>query len=171
MAEKTDKKTFEEILKGQGLTDEAALKVREDLKANSIYLTSEENIDVRYQKLKSQSEEADKEIADLRKANEDLRKASEESKTLEEKISGYESKVTDLEAKLKAQTLDSALKIAALSSGAQDPDYIAYKLSGGNTLELDGDGKVKGIDEMLEALRQAHPSQFTSAKAATGGPV
>ena len=43
---------FVEILKANRLTDEVIAKVSADMKANKVYLASEENLDVRYNKLK-----------------------------------------------------------------------------------------------------------------------
>ena len=41
-----------EILKANGVDDEVITKITADMKANKVYLASEENLDVRYNKLK-----------------------------------------------------------------------------------------------------------------------
>lgn len=43
---------LQEILKAQGLNDEALKKVAEEMKKNKIYTSSEENLDIRYGKVK-----------------------------------------------------------------------------------------------------------------------
>ena len=54
---------FTEILKAQNLTDEQIVKISAEMKSNKIYLASEENLDVRYNKLKLESEQANQELA------------------------------------------------------------------------------------------------------------
>lgn len=43
---------LKEILKAQGLNEEALEKVAEEMKKNKIYTSSEENLDIRYGKVK-----------------------------------------------------------------------------------------------------------------------
>ena len=67
--------TISEILKAKGVADEVITAVLEDMKANKIFTASEENLDVRYGKLKTDHEgkvkeldEANNLIAELRKS-------------------------------------------------------------------------------------------------------
>ena len=69
--------TLQEILKANGLDDEAVKKVVDDMKSNKIFTASEENLDVRYGKLKTDHDaltakdaESQKLIAELQKATE-----------------------------------------------------------------------------------------------------
>ena len=41
-----------EILKANGIDDEIATKITNDMKANKVFTASEENLDIRYAKLK-----------------------------------------------------------------------------------------------------------------------
>ena len=45
-----------EILKAKGLDDEAIKSIQDEMKANKIYTASEENLDIRYGKFKTDHE-------------------------------------------------------------------------------------------------------------------
>ena len=63
--------TINEILKARGLDDTAINAVLDDLKANKLYFSSEENLDIRYGKLKDQhagtSKQREEALASLEK--------------------------------------------------------------------------------------------------------
>ena len=56
------------------------------------------------------------------------------------------------------------MKIALLSSGCKDVDYITFKLKEKGELSLDGSGKVKGMDDKIAALKTQFPAQFGTPK-------
>ena len=53
---------LEEILKQQGLSDEQVATIKKSMTDNKIYITSLENADERYTKLKGQKEDAEKQL-------------------------------------------------------------------------------------------------------------
>ena len=58
---------LKELLMSNGLEEEKAEAVISEMKANKIYITAEENMDVRYPKLKTQYESLKAEIEELKK--------------------------------------------------------------------------------------------------------
>ena len=150
-------KTIEQILKDAGLEPEAVETVLSEMGENNIYTASEENLDIRYRKLK-QTHEAT--LAELETANttmESLKGTAQASEELQKVIADYEAEVEKLKAeKAKAET-ESALKVALMEAGAKDIDYAMYKFG---EAKLDENGKVVDFDAKMESLKAEHPDQF-----------
>ena len=71
--------TIQEILKSAGLTDEQISAVAEAMKANKVYTASEENLDIRYGKLKADHESVTKQYGEAQSLIEELKKTSKEN--------------------------------------------------------------------------------------------
>lgn len=155
--------TIAEILKAKGLDDETISAIQEDMKANSIFTASEENLDVRYGKLKTQHDCTAAELTEAQKLIAELKKSTKGNEDLQGKITGYESQVAQLQAELEKTKLESAIKVELLSAKALDVDYLAFKLREKGELELDDQGKIKGWDDKVAALKTQFPTQFESA--------
>lgn len=152
-----------EILKAKGISDDIIKAVQEDMKTNKIFTASEENLDIRYGKLKT---EHDSKLSELTEANNliaELKKNNKGNEGLQQKISDYERQVAQLQAELQQTKLDAAIKVELLSSKALDVDYLTFKLKEKGELELDENGKVKGWDDKIAALKTQFPTQFESA--------
>lgn len=155
--------TLQEILKSQGLSDEQIKSVVGEMKQNKIFTSGEENLDIRYNKLKG---EHDSKIEELTKANQlidELKKSNKGNEDLQSKISEYETTIADLNAKLEETQIQSAVKVALLENKALDIDYLTFKLKGKEELKLDKDGKIKGIDDMIAGLKAQFPNQFETS--------
>ena len=155
--------TLQEILKSQGLSDEQIKSVVGEMKQNKIFTSGEENLDIRYNKLKG---EHDSKIEELTKANQlidELKKSNKGNEDLQSKISEYETTIADLNAKLEETQIQSAVKVALLENKALDIDYLTFKLKGKEELKLDKDGKIKGIDDMIAGLKTQFPNQFETS--------
>lgn len=156
---------FVEILKAKGLTDEAIAEVSAEMKANKIFLASEENLDVRYNKLKLESEAN---VAELQKSQaliKDLQSGTKANEELQGKIKEYESEIKDLKAAAEKQKVESALDRALIEAKVQDVDYIKFKVKEkGDELKLDENGKLANVNDLLEGLKIQFPSQFSSTE-------
>ncbi len=155
--------TLQEILKSQGLSDEQIKSVVDEMKQNKIFTSGEENLDIRYNKLKG---EHDSKIEELTKANQlidELKKSNKGNEDLQSKINEYESTIANLNAKLEETQIQSAVKVALLENKAMDIDYLTFKLKGKGELKLDKDGKIKGIDDMIAGLKTQFPNQFETS--------
>lgn len=155
-----------EILKSKGVADDVIKAVLEDMKTNKIYTSGEENLDVRYSKLKADHDGLSKQYAEANTLIEELKKSSKGNEDLQGKITGYETQVAQLQAELDKAKLDNAIQLALRDAKAVDPDYLAYKLREKykpEELTLDENGKVKGMDDKLAGLKTQFPAQFEAS--------
>lgn len=154
--------TLKEILKSQGLNDEQIEKVLGEMKQNKIFTAGEENLDIRYSKLKTDHDNLTTQHTEATKLIEELKKGSKGNEDLQKKITDYESQVENLQAELQKTKIESAVKVALLSAKAKDVDYLTFKLKEKGELKLDEQGNIKGIDDMLAGLKTQFPTQFES---------
>jgi len=152
-----------EIMKAKGISEDIIKAVQEDMKANKIFTASEENLDIRYGKLKT---EHDSKLSELNEANNliaELKKNNKGNEGLQNKIADYEGQVAQLQAELEKTRVEAAIKVELLSSKALDVDYLTFKLKEKGEIELDENGKIKGWDDKIAALKTQFPTQFESA--------
>ena len=152
--------TLAEVLKAKGI-DEAVIKgILEDMKANKIFTASEENLDVRYGKLKTDHDGKLAELTEAQNLIAELKKSNKGNEGLQQQVSDYEAKVAQLQTELEQTRLDAAIKVELLSSKALDVDYLTFKLKEKGELALDEHGKIKGWDDKIAALKTQFPTQF-----------
>lgn len=154
--------TLQEILKAKGLSDEDIESVVGEMKQNKIFTASEENLDIRYGKLKGDFDNLTKKDAESTQLIEQLKKSNAGNEGLQQKITEYEGKVQSLEQKLQQTRIESALKVALLEANVTDVDYLAFKIKEKGEVSLGDDGKIKGIDDTIAALKTQFPQHFTS---------
>ena len=156
--------TLEEILKSQGLNDEQVESIVGEMKQNKIFTASEENLDVRYAKLKTDHEGK---LAELEKANgliSELQKTNKGNEEMQTQITDYKNQVEQLQQEIEQTKIDAAIKVALLSEKALDVDYLTFKLrEKGDALELDEQGNIKGWRDKLDSLKTQFPTQFETA--------
>lgn len=159
--------TLQEILKANGLNDEAVKKVVEDMKSNKIFTASEENLDVRYGKLKTDHDALTAKDAESQKLIAELQKATEGQKDVQGKIAEYEATIKKQSEELEQTKKESALKVGLLSAGAKasDIDYLMYKMQNDKDwkAELGENGEIKGLDEKVKGLKTQFPNQFEAS--------
>lgn len=159
--------TMQELLKSLDLTDEQITSITTKMKENKMFISSEENLDVRYAKLKEQHDALTKQQEESSKLIEDLKKLTEGQEDTQNKIKEYQTKMTELEEQLVAERTESALKVALLASGvkATDIDYIMFKCKSDADWKpvLDDSGNIKGIDDKIKGLKTQYPNQFEAS--------
>lgn len=101
---------------------------------------------------------------------EELKKGTKGNEELQGKVTAYETQVAQLQEQLKQTQLDSAIKVALLGAKATDVDYMTFKLKEKGELELDENGKIKGIDDKISGLKTQFPNQF-EADGGKGGTI
>lgn len=154
--------TLQEILKSQGLSDEQIEKVTGEMKQNKIFLADEENLGIRYKKLKDDHDALTKQHGEATTLIDELKKGSKGNEQLQSKITAYETQVAELQKELERTKVESAIKVALLSAKATDVDYLTFKLKEKGEIKLDDQGNIKGIDDMLAGLKTQFPTQFES---------
>ena len=156
--------TLIEILKAKGISEDIIKAVQDDMKTNNIFTASEENLDVRYGKLKTQHESASAQLKEANNLIAELKKSTEGQGEVQQKVAGYEQQIATLQAELKQAQIDGEVNVALLSAGVKpdDIDYVTFKLKAKGELELDEQGKIKGMDDKIAALKTQLPAQFAA---------
>ena len=157
--------TLEELLKEQGLSDEQINAVSAGMKENKIYTSSEENLDVRYGKLKEQHNTLTGEHAKATELIEQLKKSQSGNEDLKAKIAEYEAQIAQLKADNAALQAENALKFALKDAGAVDVDYIMFKAREKGEIKLNEDGSIKGVDDLISGLKTQLPNMFVNGDA------
>lgn len=152
-----------EILKAKNIGDDVIQAIMDDMKANKIYLASEENLDIRYGKLKTQHEGVTKERDEARATLEELQKATKGQENLQQIIKDHEQREAQLQAELEQTKIEAEIKVGLLAEKALDVDYLTFKLKEKGELALDENGKIKGWEDKVAALKTQLPNQFESA--------
>lgn len=152
--------TLSELLKQQGLDDETVTKITEAMKANKIYTAGEENLDIRYGKLKGDHEALSTQLTEANALIEQLKQGSKGNEKLQGKISEYESTVEQLKAENERLKIESAAKVKLLNAKADDIDYLMWKMKESGELKLGEDGEIVGIDGIVSDLQSKYPSHF-----------
>ena len=165
---------FNEILKAKGLEETVITEILSDLKANKIYFASEENMDIRYPKLKTQHEGTTKQLEEALATIETLKKSTKGQEDAQKVISEHEAREQALIEELNKTKLEAAIKVELLSSKAKDVDYLTFKLNekmkkDGETLTLDDSGAIKGWEDKLAGLKTQFPQMFESGEGNDGG--
>ena len=155
--------TLAELLKAKGIDDGIIKTILEEMKSNKIFTASEENLDVRYGKLKTDHEGKLAELTEAQNLIAELKKSTKGNEGLQQRITEYEGQVATLQAELEQTKLDAAIKVELLSSKALDVDYLTFKLKEKGELALDENGKIKGWDDKVAALKTQFPTQFEAA--------
>lgn len=144
------------------VSDEQIKAITAGMKENKIYTASEENLDIRYGKLKTDYDNLTTQHGESTKLIEQLKKDAKNDEALQGKITAYETQVADLQKELDETRLESAIKVALMNAKTDDVGYMAFKLKEGGALELDEDGNIKGIDEKISNLKTQFPTHFDS---------
>lgn len=156
--------TLSELLKAQNLTDEQINAIVAAMKDNKIFTTSEENLDIRYGKLKTDYDGLSKQHSEAQTLIDQLKKSSKGNEELQTKIGNYETQVAELQKELEETRVKAAIKVGLLEAKALDIDYLTFKLGEKGEIKLDENGNIEGWDDKLAGLKTQFPTQFESAQ-------
>lgn len=136
------------ILKKQGYTDDQIKIIMDELAANKLYVSSVENPEETIKKL--EKEKAKLEEDAKKKPDDQLdTTAAEEIKKLQETV--------------RQGRINTQLIVALTKAHAADVDYLMYqaeKTGDIKKIQIDEDGKVTGVDELVASLKRNHAGQF-----------
>lgn len=152
-----------EILKAKNIGDDVIQAILADMKASGIYTASEENLDIRYGKLKTQHEGLNKQLTEAQALIENLQKSTKGQEEAQQQIATYKQQNEKLLAELEQTKIEAEIKVGLLAEKALDVDYLTFKLKEKGELALDENGKIKGWDDKVAALKTQLPTQFESA--------
>lgn len=151
-----------EILKAKGVSDDLIQAIQEDMKANKVYTASEENLDIRYGKLKTQHEGVSKQLEEANALIEEMKKSTKGQEDLQAKITAHEQREAQLQAELEKTKLEAEIKVGLLAEQVEEDSlgYVAFMLKEKGDLALDENGKIKGWDDKVAALKTQLPKHF-----------
>ena len=155
--------TLTEILKANGIDDEVVGKITADMKSNRIFTAGEENLDIRYAKLKNEHTTSTQTISELQKQIAEYEALKVQNATLIEEAS---KKIAEMQAENAKIKTDYALERALMEAKVQDVDYLKYKLKEKHPegFKLDENGKISSINAVLDDLKVQFPNQFTKTE-------
>lgn len=154
---------LKEIMLANGIDNAVIEKIASEMKANKIYTASEENLDIRYGKLKNehtaltqQATELQSQISQFEQLKAQLTSQAEEAN---KKIAEMQSE----NAKIKA---DYALERALMEAKVQDVDYMKFKIKEKHPdgFKLDENGKIESINTVIDDLKVQFPNQFAKTE-------
>ena len=151
---------FKAYLISIGIAEDVATKAVEGMKENKFFLSQEEHIDDRYNKLKAQKEAADEQLKTATQTIESLKTSNTSNEDLQGVIKQHEETIQTLKDQNQATQKQSAIDVSLIKHGARNPKAVAALLDA-KKIEFSEDG-VKGIDEQLEALKTSDAYLFQS---------
>lgn len=154
--------TINEILKAAGLDDTAIQTVLDSMKTNKIFTASEENMDIRYGKLKDQHAGVSKQLEEANALIETMKKDTKGQEDLQKKITDYEAQVAQLQKQNLELRAESGMDRLLIAAGAKqsDLDYLKFQWRKKGEIAFDDQGEIKGADDVVAALKTQCPAQF-----------
>ena len=152
-----------EILKANGVNDDVANKIKSDMKTNKVFTASEENLDIRYGKLKNDHATAQQTITTLQEQVAQFEQLKSQNASLVEEAN---KKLAELQAENDRIKLDNAVERALIEAKVQDVDYMKFKLKEKHPegFKLDENGKIESINTVLDDLKVQFPNQFAKTE-------
>jgi len=148
-----------------GATEDQTKSFTDAMKAKKIYPASEENMDDRYSKLKKQHATTSEQLKDALAKITTLESGVAGSESIQQDLTAAQNKITSLEAQLKQARVEAQGRMALLSAGAKSDaiDFLMFRLQADGELEQDENGKVKGLEDKIAALKTQQPVHFEAA--------
>ena len=152
-----------EILKANGVEDDVITKITADMKTNKIYTAGEENLDIRYGKLKNEHAQAQQSITDLQQQVAQFEQLKSQNANMIEEAN---RQLAELQSENDRIKLDNALERALIEAKVQDVDYMKFKLKEKHPdgFKLDENGKIESINTVLDDLKVQFPNQFAKVE-------
>ena len=152
-----------EILKANGVEDDVITKITADMKTNKVYTAGEENLDIRYGKLKNEHAQAQQSITDLQQKVAEFEQLKSQNANLIEEAN---KKLAELQSENDRIKLDNALERALIEAKVQDVDYMKFKLKEKHPdgFKLDENGKIESINTVIDDLKVQFPNQFAKTE-------
>ncbi len=152
-----------DILKANGIDDATVEKIAGDMKTNKVFTAGEENLDIRYGKLKNEHTALQQNVTDLQSQIAQFEQLKVQNITLMEEAN---KKVEQLQSENERIRTDYAIERALIEAKVQDVDYMKYKLKEKypDGFRLDDNGKIESINNVLDDLKVQFPTQFTKTE-------
>jgi Type IIA topoisomerase (DNA gyrase/topo II, topoisomerase IV), A subunit len=153
---------FKELLKARGLTDEQINEIIVDMGSHKLFITKEEKIEERYNKLKLQKEDLEDNLSKANSIIKTLKADNATNETLQATIKTHEATIatmkSDHETKIKDMSIEAA--ITSKLTDTKYPELLATKFDK-TKLSISEDGTVLGIAEQLTSIKENYKDLFT----------
>lgn len=153
--------TLQEILAAQNLNEEQIAAIEAAMKENKIFTSGEENIDIRYSKLKGEHDTKIKELEGAQELIKQLQDSAKDNSEIQTKIKDYEAQIEQLQADAAKAKLDYAIKAGLLERNVNSDsiDFLLFKINQDNKdLKFDENDKLEGID--FDEIKTKYSSHF-----------
>ena len=160
---------LKEILASQSLSEEQITAIETAMKENKIYTSAEENIDIRYNKLKEEKQAQDNEFQKAQELIKQLQDSAKGNEEIQNKIKEYEAQIEQLKTDAAKAKLDYAIKASLLEKNVNPDsiDYLLFKINQENKeLKFDENDKLQGID--FDELKTKYVSHFKAEDSNAG---
>ena len=160
--------TLNEILNANGVAEDVVTAILAAMKENKIFTASEENLDIRYGKLKTENEGVVKQLNEANSTIESLKKSTKGQEEAQQKITAYEQQVAQLNQELADEKWRNRARLGLMQAGADDIDYVLYKLEESMTKEgkerkLTDAEEIDGWADLLKNVQTALPQRFAKS--------
>ena len=154
---------LKEIMLANGIDNAVIDKIASEMKANKIYTASEENLDIRYGKLKNEHTALTQQTTDLQSQIAQFEQLKAQLTSQAEEANKKIAEMQSENAKIKA---DYALERALMEAKVQDVDYMKFKLKEKHPdgFKLDENGKIESINTVIDDLKVQFPNQFSKVE-------
>ena len=154
---------LKEIMLANGIDNAVIDKIASEMKANKIYTASEENLDIRYGKLKNEHTALTQQTTDLQSQIAQFEQLKLQLTTQAEEANKKIAEMQSENAKIKA---DYALERALMEAKVQDVDYMKFKIKEKHPdgFKLDENGKIESINTVIDDLKVQFPNQFAKTE-------
>ena len=160
--------TLTDILNANGIAENVVNAILSAMKENKIFTASEENLDIRYGKLKTDHEGVTKQLTEANATIDALKKSTKGQEEAQQKITAYEQQVAQLNQELADEKWRNRARIGLMQAGADDIDYVLYKLEEAMTKEgkerkLTDAEEIEGWEDLLKSVQTKLPQRFAKA--------
>ena len=154
---------LKEIMLANGIDNAVIEKIASEMKANKIYTASEENLDIRYGKLKNEHTALTQQATDLQSQIAQFEQLKAQLTSQAEEANKKIAEMQSENAKIKA---DYALERALMEAKVQDVDYMKFKIKEKHPdgFKLDENGKIESINTVIDDLKVQFPNQFVKTE-------
>ena len=154
---------LKEIMLANGIDSAVIDKIAQEMKVNKIYTASEENLDIRYGKLKNEHTALTQQATDLQSQIAQFEQLKVQRTSQAEEANKKIAEMQSENAKIKA---DYALERALMEAKVQDVDYMKFKIKEKHPdgFKLDENGKIESINTVIDDLKVQFPNQFAKTE-------
>ena len=154
---------LKEIMLANGIDNAVIDKIASEMKANKIYTASEENLDIRYGKLKNEHTALTQQATDLQSQ---IAQFEQLKAQLTSQAEEANKKIAQMESENAKIRTDYALERALMEAKVQDVDYMKFKIKEKHPdgFKLDENGKIESINTVIDDLKVQFPNQFAKTE-------